>query len=317
LLAKGDLIKAELTMEECLAQGRRINSEHIEMEAMVNLGRVFQKQGRIEHAIKHFTGALNLAEERKANLYQYKYHEVLAELYEEKGDLAASLNHYKAFHAAMELDLASATSYRMENLRIMHEVEKKRKAAEILWLNNRTLEREIDDRRRVHAELELLATADPLTGLFNRRHFYTLGKYELGKACLEETPLSMIMLDIDHFKQVNDNYGHATGDLVLVEISKLIVGNARKGDVCFRYGGEEFVVLLPNTRLEYALEVAERIRNVLSGLPIQIENDEIKVTASLGVAQAELKDNNLANVIDKADQALYRAKAIGRNQISV
>jgi diguanylate cyclase (GGDEF)-like protein len=311
--AGGQYQKAEETLQQCLTKSRQINSEFFEMEVMLNLGRVYIQEKKFEQARAHFLSALSLADNRQSNLYRYKYHEILADIYEELGDLDIALQHYKGFHKAMELSLADAARYRMENLKILHQVVKNQKEAEVLWLSNRALEQEIDERMRERAELEKLATTDALTGLYNRRHLFTLGEYELEKALQDGNLLSMILLDIDHFKMVNDNFSHATGDQVLIEIAKTLTGNARTGDICCRYGGEEFVILLPNTGLASGQDVAERLRKIISDTPIHINESEIRITASLGVTQAQPGDADLASVIARADQAMYLAKSDGRN----
>jgi diguanylate cyclase (GGDEF)-like protein len=314
--ARGEFDQAEEILQRCLSIARETSSEHLEMESMLNLGRVYFQRGLLDQAGKFFEQALTIAETRQLNIYKYKYHEMLAKIYEQQGALKDALQHYKGLHSAMELAQAEAANYRMDNLKILHQVEKTRKEAEVLWLNNRALEREIDERLRERVELEKLATTDPLTGLYNRKHFFTLGEYEFEKARENETPLSLIMLDIDHFKLVNDQFGHATGDQALIEVARLLSGNARKGDVCCRYGGEEFILLLPNTELVRGQEVAERVRQVVAATSFQIASDDIRITASLGVAQADRTDSDLIAVLARADQALYRAKAVGRNQIS-
>jgi diguanylate cyclase (GGDEF)-like protein len=315
-LARGDLEQAEETLRKCLEISRLGGFEHTEMEAMINLGLVYYRQCRLEQAREHYDLTLKLAEERQLIVYRYKSHEMLAKIFEEQGDHKSSFQHFKKFHTTMEQSLAESTSYRMDNLKILHKVETSRKEAEILKLQNNALEQEINHHLRDQVELEKLATTDPLTGLINRGHFFTLGEYEFEKARRFQNPLSIILLDVDHFKQVNDTYNHSTGDQVLVVVAKLLVSSARKGDIVSRYGGEEFVLLLPNTNKVASLDVAERLRQELSSYSIQIGQNVIKITASFGIAQISAEDANLAFVIARADHNLYRAKSEGRNRVS-
>ena len=310
----GEFRQAEESLQQCLAITRQINSEFFEMEVMLNLGKIYFQEGQLERAREHYLESLKLADIRQSNLYRYKYHEILAKIFENLGQAKEALQQYKEFHTAMELALAEAASYRVENLKILHQVAKNQKEAEVLWLGNQALEREIDERQRERTELEKLATTDALTGLYNRRHLFTLGEYELEKSLQEDIPISMILLDIDNFKLVNDNFGHAIGDRVLIEIAKTLTRNARAGDICCRYGGEEFVILLPNTSLAAGQDVAERIRKVISTTPLQIDGPEVRITASLGVAQVEPEDTDLSGLIARADRAMYRAKSAGRDQ---
>ncbi|HMD90831.1 MAG TPA: diguanylate cyclase [Anaerolineaceae bacterium] len=316
-LARGDLQQAEETLYKCLEIAKTEGLEHTEMEAMVNLGQVYYRQGRLEQTRKQNDATLKLAHQRQLNVYRYKSHEMLAKLYEEQGDYKNSLQHYKEFHATMEQALAESTNYRLDNLKILHKVETSRKEAEILKLQNNALEQEINEHVRDQLELEKLATIDPLTGLINRGHFFTLGEYEFEKARQLQTLFSIILLDIDHFKLINDTYNHSTGDRVLIVLAKLLINHARKGDIVCRYGGEEFVILLPNSNLTASLDVAERLRQEFSNYPIELGQNLIKITSSFGVAQVLMEDADLAAVLARADHGLYRAKSGGRNRVSV
>ncbi len=155
---------------------------------------------------------------------------------------------------------------------------------------------------------------DPLTGAFNREKLiYDLTEsLEIYKRYKE--PFSIIMLDIDHFKKINDTYGHDAGDLVLKSLVKTIKGFLRKGDVIYRYGGEEFLILLPRTTLENATKIAEKLREKISYIRVPYRNTTITFTASFGVTQ--VKDNDTINsLIKRADVALYEAKNKGRNRV--
>jgi diguanylate cyclase (GGDEF)-like protein len=313
----GELAKAEEVLDSSLSIAREVGAVSAEMAAMLSLGEVYWKQDRYTLACEHLHQAVSLAESRGNSIYRYKCHELLATIHESQGQLLDSLVHYKEFHAAREQARAESAQLRMENLKILHQVETNRKEAEILLLQNQALEQEIEDRRRDHLELERLAVTDSLTGLYNRRHFLTLGDYELAKAQRMGTPLTLLMLDLDHFKAVNDLHGHSTGDRVLESIAKLIVTNARAGDYCFRYGGEEFVILLPETRLAHGMEIAERMRHLVACAPFRADRRLICITASLGAVQAQPEDADLGAVMARADAAMYRAKSAGRNCVSV
>ena len=313
----GDLSSAEEALQTSLVISREIGIISAEMEAVLTLSKVYQSQGRLEPACDLLNQALQLMDKRQLHIYRYKCHEMLAKIHEGRGNLPAALAHYRQYHSAVQQALAESARFRLENLKTLYQVEKIRKEAEILKLQNLTLEREIEDRRRDHSELEKLAVTDPLTGLFNRRHFFTLGEYELEKSQKSGGLFSMIMLDIDHFKRVNDTYAHAIGDLVLTAIAGLISEHSRKGDLCFRFGGEEFTILLPGIGIEKSVEIAERVRKAIDTTPIEVNAQAIAITASLGVTQAQPQDAGLTAVIARADQALYQAKSAGRNRVAV
>ncbi len=165
---------------------------------------------------------------------------------------------------------------------------------------------------------EALAAAlrDPLTNLNNRRAMEaTLSReVELAKRC--RSALSLITLDIDHFKKINDNYGHLTGDKVIVEVANALQSAVRSCDIVFRYGGEEFVVILSNTDTHGAHLLAERVRKTIADQLIPHENGDINISASLGVASFEQLDNG-RSLFSKADAALYQAKRTGRNRTEI
>jgi diguanylate cyclase (GGDEF)-like protein len=156
---------------------------------------------------------------------------------------------------------------------------------------------------------------DVLTGVFNRRHFMAQVETEFAKAKRYKLAMSVIMLDIDHFKSVNDKHGHSAGDDVLVGVSSMIAKCLRDADVLARYGGEEFIVLLPQTDGHEAMVVAERIRQEVETLEVLPEvGPRIAVTASLGVAAIREDTDTLATILKHADAALYQVKTSGRNQ---
>jgi diguanylate cyclase (GGDEF)-like protein/PAS domain S-box-containing protein len=161
------------------------------------------------------------------------------------------------------------------------------------------------------------AVTDALTGLYNRRGLFDFGQRELERAQRFNRPLTAIMLDIDLFKQVNDQYGHYIGDQVLNVIASRCLEGVRKMDLLARYGGEEFAVLLPETDLPVAKEIAERLRVSIARDPIRTDRGTLAVTISLGVAEITSQTVDLTILLDAADQAMYRAKQAGRNCIKI
>ncbi len=170
---------------------------------------------------------------------------------------------------------------------------------------------------RLFSEVQRLAVTDSLTGLHNRRHFFELAEREFDRARRYRHSLSAIMLDIDHFKQVNDAYGHAAGDRVLQTLAARLQGKMRNIDVLARYGGEEFIVLLPESDLSSARDVAERMRGSASEMPIDTGAGGVAITISLGVAALGADCPDLATLLQQADAAMYVAKDAGRNRVAV
>lgn len=176
---------------------------------------------------------------------------------------------------------------------------------------NEQLQKEIVERKNVEKQLEELAATDPLTSLYNRRKFNEVLQYEIERDRRYKCGLSLILCDIDHFKQINDNYGHDIGDKVLTEFAEQVKTAIREADLFARWGGEEFAILIPNSSSEIAISLAEKIR-------IFIENSNFsvgkKVTASFGVSIL-LMNEDRESLIKRADHALYTAKEKGRNLV--
>lgn len=166
--------------------------------------------------------------------------------------------------------------------------------------------------------LKELCKTDYLTGVQNRRSFMERAETELVRAQRFTSPIAVVMLDVDHFKRVNDSYGHATGDEVLKVVAKILAAEVRRHDVIARYGGEEFALLLAETNEEQARVMAERCREEIERADIIVGGRAIKVTASLGIASYPHDEvANIEKLINLADQALYRAKDAGRNQVVI
>lgn len=164
------------------------------------------------------------------------------------------------------------------------------------------------------------ATIDPLTGCYNRREFEDQLRKNLASAKRQQTTLSVFMFDIDHFKRVNDNYGHPAGDAVLQRVSRIVKNNIRTGDILARYGGEEFIAILPSTGKREAMELADRLRQNIEEQIIITDAGTIRVTASFGIASLnpsyERPDSSdMTKLIEDADSMMYKAKLNGRNTI--
>lgn len=168
---------------------------------------------------------------------------------------------------------------------------------------------------QLFARVNELATIDPLTGVSNRRHFLEQALHEIERASRYQHPVSLLMLDADHFKQINDRYGHMAGDQVLRAIAMRCSADLREIDVIGRYGGEEFLVLLPETPIPQALAVAERLRDVIGSEPVSTDIGPVAVSVSIGVASFPAgATGTFEQLLDQVDKALYKAKAAGRNQ---
>lgn len=193
-----------------------------------------------------------------------------------------------------------------------------RKAAELaMAAANSRLQAQLDESGRLQAALEELAVRDGLTGLYNRRYLDETLEREVSRARRDGSPLSLIMIDIDHFKRVNDVYGHQAGDLVLRALGRLLADEVRAQDLPCRYGGEEFLVLLPGMPLDAASARAEEWRREVEDISVRFGSFDLRVTASFGVAAYPDHAKTPDELIRCADRALYAAKEAGRNRVEV
>ncbi len=164
-------------------------------------------------------------------------------------------------------------------------------------------------------ELRDLSIHDPLTGLYNRRYMESAMEREIVAAVRHVCPVSVVMADLDHFKRVNDEYGHLAGDEVLRLFGELIRQNARASDICCRYGGEEFLLVMPATGSDSAAGIAERLRSAIEATAIPSAHQPFHITASFGVATFPSDGDNVDSLLSSADHALYAAKTRGRNRV--
>lgn len=169
---------------------------------------------------------------------------------------------------------------------------------------------------RAHKSLARMATTDSLTGLFNRRHMIALTEKELARHNRKPINLTLMLMDIDHFKQINDEYGHDIGDRVLDAVSHLLKCSMREQDFIGRWGGEEFLAILPETDVDQAVAGAERIRQAVQAQAIESDGKKIGVTLSIGITQYRAEEA-LSNAIARADHALYKGKSAGRNRVEL
>jgi diguanylate cyclase (GGDEF)-like protein len=220
---------------------------------------------------------LDLEYQDELKLLENSYNQMLDKLYEQK----------KSFVDAQQ----------------NHQLELERKVTE------RTHELEL-----ANQQLNFYASTDPLTSIYNRRKFFTLADKYRAIALRNKHPLTLLALDLDHFKQINDEFGHAAGDEVLVEFTREVGLHLRESDVFARFGGEEFAVLLENTPIEDAVKVADHILETARALKFDFNGRSVSITVSIGIAELDGQDEDIGALIARSDKALYHAKEDGRNQ---
>ncbi|RUO69402.1 GGDEF domain-containing protein [Idiomarina ramblicola] len=243
----------------------------------------------------------------------------LASLYLSVGFLAAAviyagISPTDALRLALLLVMANIVGYcallRLESLQrkqfaLLHEERDQ----------NRDLLKEIKHRKSLEAQLRMVAERDALTGVDSRSHFMKRAEALLQRAQLEKTPFCLFMIDVDHFKRINDTWGHTRGDLILTKIAEVCEQSLRPTDVIGRFGGEEFVVGLPHTSPSDAQAVAERLKKNVEALPFTDELSELRLSVTIGIGIAHIEDVDLDSLITRADEMLYVGKREGRNRV--
>jgi len=316
--AQGSYARALAHFRKSLHIAEKIGLRYETVAALQRIGGVHRLEGRTQVALSYLNQALAIAQEIHAKQKLYECHQALAEVYKQTGDFETALSHYESFHQIREEVFNEEADRRLKNLEVLHQVETAKREAEIYQLKNVALQQEIEERKKVQASLRQLAITDPLTGLYNRHHFFAMAEYEFKEAARHHRPISAIMLDIDHFKQVNDIYGHIVGDQVLIALGQHIRDSLSEVGIVGRFGGEEFVVLLPNIELDQAQQAAERLRQTIATHPYDTNKGPISITISLGVADVCLANRiSVETLLEQADQALYSAKQAGRNRTVV
>ncbi len=177
------------------------------------------------------------------------------------------------------------------------------------------IERDVTEQKNIERELEILSKTDSLTGLLNRRAFDSILKDERNQFKQTQNGYSLLMLDIDHFKAINDTYGHTIGDEAIQSFAKVCSSELRAKDKMARVGGEEFCVLLPSTDIEKAYSIAENLRKKVSNTSLKSKNKKISLTVSIGVSEAEYADSCHTDILKRVDKNLYQAKKTGRNKV--
>ena len=198
---------------------------------------------------------------------------------------------------------------------ITRDTTERKRAEQALLEANHQLEAQLRHIRDLHEQLREQAIRDDLTGVHNRRHFIDVAERELERARRHGASLSLVMLDIDHFKNVNDMYGHSAGDVALKVVGSMLTATTRVGDLAFRLGGEEFAVLLVGMGHEGALERAENWRATLAETTTPADGITLQLTASFGVATFPQQAGTLVELMKIADARMYRAKSLGRDRV--
>jgi diguanylate cyclase (GGDEF)-like protein len=325
----GDHGRAERLLLEALSLARRTANRVVEAEVLLALGRNRWLQGDAGPGIELLDHALSMARDLQADHVAGRLHQLLSQVHEQAGRFDLALREFKAFYECHQRISGQDNQRRIRALLGRAELERAHRDAEHQRLRGDELATALDAARESERQkqallaqlaqqsdmLRQLAREDGLTGLANRRWLDAQWAHECERARRYKHALAVAMVDIDHFKSINDRFSHRVGDEVLRRVGKLLRDSCRRGDVVGRYGGEEFMVVLVETPVDLAAAACEKLRQRIAALPLDDLHPDLKrVTVSIGLAGTDTHPAD-ADLIAQADRQLYRAKAEGRDRL--
>jgi diguanylate cyclase (GGDEF)-like protein len=322
-LHSGNLQAALDLFQQSLALAEKHGYQADQVASWLWISDVYFQSGNLEQAIDLLVEALNKSRKQHFNEGGLHAHQKLARIYEQLKEYRQAYEHLKAY---LELELTifkEKDKLKYQSLETVYRTQSQQYAASIIQNKNDQLEKEITERRWAEEALKQseekfrrLANLDPVTGLNNRRYFYSLAQIEFKRIKRYFHPLAIMMIEIDDFKKISDQFGHLAGDQVLRMAGRQLETFLREVDVLGRYGSNEFVVLMPETSLEQSIPVANRLQNLFSEARFEVHNQTLQISISIGIAPYE-ENILLDKIIDHADQALISAKSEGNNRISI
>ena len=295
------------TYAQALLVARSVQDSKVEAHALYSLGDILADAGDLDQARTRLAEASALAVNSGAKRTAFLAFQMLSQVCKRLGDYAAALGHFETFQRLEKEVFTEESADRAKALVIKMEVEHHKREAETLAEINAAL-------RAANARLESLTVTDPLTGLPNHRALIAALDDAAAHARRSGEPCALLFLDIDHFKSINDTYGHPVGDAVLCEFSASVRAALRVEDTLGRWGGEEFLAVLPGTGLDEALQIGERVRTAVAGCLLFVGTG-LSLTCSIGASACPLVKACRDALVESADQALYAAKRLGRNQV--
>jgi diguanylate cyclase (GGDEF)-like protein len=301
----GDLPHAMPLFQRQLDAVRAMHDRQNEALCLTNIGEAQRLAGSYDEAVESLIQALTIGEELKSKARVMRVHLELSRCREAKGEMGAALDHFKHYHR-LEHELRSEeVEEKARNLVVHMAVQKVRDEAE-------SYRAERDKLAAANVELIEAVHVDVLTGLANRRYLELHLPKLFEQMRAGDRGLGIALADIDHFKEINDRYSHAIGDDVLRTVGKILRAACRPSDMAVRYGGEEFVLMLPDTRLAHARAACQRLRAAVAGYPWSEIHAGLKVTVSIGVTDDQ-GQMSATEMLAGADRQLYEAKRAGRN----
>ncbi len=312
--SRGDPEKALEFHQAALAAVELGHSPRARVEVYAGLGELHSQRGQHVEGKRWLDKALTLATSLGIRREIFKTHKALSEAHKRAGEFELALRHHEQFHAVRSGVFDELARERVATLKAEFELQRVLETRDRERLSTAELHAKYEQLEQRAETLSHLSVRDGLTGLFNRRHFEDALALELQRARSFGQTLCLAMLDIDHFKRINDGFSHVVGDAVLRAVSQVLQKELRASDVAARYGGEEFGLILPHTGLDGARIAAEKVRVAIATSPWSHLTPGREVTASLGLAEWKTGETP-TDFVRRADQALYAAKTSGRNRV--
>lgn len=320
--ARGDLDSAARMHLAALESVRKSNAPRTEAEILAGAGELAAAMGNYEVARDNLEAALAIVERLKLDRETFRIHRLVAAAHKQYGQFEKALVHFEAFHDVRTRVYDQMSLAKVAEIESQFEHERGKRDRELFQLRNVELASALEHVNHLNGELaekarvlEELSTHDVLTGLYNRRYLYARVGEEIQRFERYGTRFALAIYDVDHFKEVNDRFSHATGDTVLRTLAHLISDALRESDGHARFGGEEFAIILPAAALAEAHFTLDKLREIVETYAWDIVEPGLKVTISAGVAEVQ-SGENMEQLLGRADNLLYQAKRSGRNRVS-
>ncbi|MBN2046356.1 MAG: diguanylate cyclase [Anaerolineaceae bacterium] len=303
----------------CLDEAQTLSKQRgYEMEELTALkfkGDIYRELRNEDLAIQHYVEAVEIARRVHATRSIYEIFHDISQMYKIQQKFDQALKYFELYHQYKEEAMEERNQQEKRYRDVIERASTARREADLLQIKNAELENEIRERIDLSKRLDYLAKTDSLTGLLNRRAFFSQAALEYERANRYRRKFSIILIDLDYFKQINDTHGHQAGDHVLQVISDRLKNNMRANDLICRFGGDEFFILLPETDIKHAGIVGKLLQKEIA-TPIPYQQTELQVNACIGISSFEPRTrDSIDKLIEKADKAMYAGKQGGRNRV--
>ncbi len=312
--ASGESHQALEVLQQALLMLEAANCLHRMSAVHMQAARIHADLSQLDEALHHASAVLTLARESNLREMECKAHALLGELHERQGNYKLALKHLRAHYRLEQQIFSEQTHQKLLQLELDHALQKSEQEKTLYQIKTNQLAQALKEAEQLRIALEKQAHRDQLTQLYNRHYLVDKLNTTFRRSRRNDKPLTLVLADLDHFKKINDRYSHAVGDQVLIRVAEILRANLRKSDVAGRYGGEEFLLILPDTDEQAALRVCEKLRRAIHGHDWSRIAPGLQVTISMGIC-ARPNARSHEELLQMADRFLYAAKAAGRNRV--